>query len=191
MLRPASKNSATGGPFGSYGKAAVVGSSETPPRPAPPAGGPPPVGGGSGTAPPAAAAPCAAGAWPPCRPASPCRPPAPPPRGGPLCARIHMPEKSGLPSAVRGAGASYRICPFASRGTAGDSGTFPHCAATVTEPAITRQNTSCFTATSKVDPIVRPPSGGRCGNSGHNTTLCSTRPLLSGSTGTPTPADGV
>jgi hypothetical protein len=58
-----------------------------------------------------------------------------------------MPEKSGLslPSLVRGVGASYRIAPFSSRGTFA-SGTFPHWAATVTEPAITKQHTSNFTS---------------------------------------------
>jgi len=56
-----------------------------------------------------------------------------------------MPVKSGLPSAVLGAGASYRMAPFASRGTFG-SGTFPHCAATVTEPASIKQQTSSFTS---------------------------------------------
>ena len=68
-------------------------------------------------------------------------------RGGPLFARIHMPERSGLslPSSVRGVGASYLMPPFSSRGTF-VSGTFPHCAATVTEPANTRQHTSSFTS---------------------------------------------
>ena len=97
MLPPASKKVATGGPLGSNGKGAVAGSSDTPPRPpcadaftrrrraarvAGPATG-------------AAAAPAA--------PA----PPRPRPRpGAPLLARIQTPEKSILPSAVRGGGAS-------------------------------------------------------------------------------------
>src|SRR5688500_9889614 len=105
MLAPASKKVATGGPFGSKGKGAVAGSSETPP-PRAPAGGPPPVV-GPGSAPVAGVAAAAAPA-PAARPASPppapARPPRPPPRGGPLLARIHRPEKSILPSAVRGGG---------------------------------------------------------------------------------------
>jgi hypothetical protein len=49
-------------------------------------------------------------------------------------ARIQTPEKSGLPSAVRGAGASIRTLPSASRGTPA-VGNFGHCAATDTEQA--------------------------------------------------------
>jgi hypothetical protein len=58
-----------------------------------------------------------------------------------------MPEKSGLflPSIVRGVGASYLMAPFSSRGTFA-SGTFPHWAATVTDPAITKQHASSFTS---------------------------------------------
>jgi hypothetical protein len=58
-----------------------------------------------------------------------------------------MPVRSGLflPSTVRGVGASYLMAPFSSRGTL-VSGTFPHWAATVTEPAITKQHASSFTS---------------------------------------------
>jgi hypothetical protein len=42
-------------------------------------------------------------------------------------ARIQTPDKSGLPSAVRGAGASISTLPWASRGTSG-AGNFGHCA---------------------------------------------------------------
>jgi hypothetical protein len=55
--------------------------------------------------------------------------------------------KSGLflPSTVRGVGASYLMAPFSSRGTF-VSGTFPHWAARVAEPAITKQHASSFTS---------------------------------------------
>jgi uncharacterized membrane protein len=58
-----------------------------------------------------------------------------------------MPLKSGLflPSTVRGVGASYLMAPLSSRGTRA-SGTFPHWAARVAEPAITKQHTSSFTS---------------------------------------------
>ncbi|HKE82693.1 MAG TPA: hypothetical protein VKB50_03025, partial [Vicinamibacterales bacterium] len=62
----------------------------------------------------------------PCRP----RPPPPPP------ARIQMPEKSTLPSAVRGVGASRFGLPSAARGTPGvvyDG----HCANSVGDMATT------------------------------------------------------
>ena len=51
-----------------------------------------------------------------------------------------MPEKSGLPSAVRGVGASMRTLPCASRGTLG-SGYFGHCAPTEMEQAATMHTT--------------------------------------------------
>jgi hypothetical protein len=51
-------------------------------------------------------------------------------------ARIQTPEKSGLPSVVRGVGASMRTFPSASRG-AFASGNTGHCAARETEQAIT------------------------------------------------------
>src|SRR5262245_2768998 len=117
MLPPASKNVATGGPFGSNGNGAVAGSRVTPPR----AGAPPPVAFCAPLAPPvlaaaappvfaAAAPPVFAAAAPPFRPPRPpwaASPPRPPrPRCGALLARIHTPDKSGLPSAVRGVGAS-------------------------------------------------------------------------------------
>jgi hypothetical protein len=57
-------------------------------------------------------------------------PPWRPARGGPLFARIHIPDRSGLPSALRGVGASITILPCASRGTPG-VGNFGHCALTV------------------------------------------------------------
>src|ERR1700704_5814105 len=76
MLPPASKKVATGGAFGSNGNGAVAGPRDTPPP--------------------------ARRAAPPAAPA----PPARPRPGGPLLARIHIPERSGLPSAVRGVGAS-------------------------------------------------------------------------------------
>src|SRR5215472_2524051 len=102
MFPPASKNVATGGPFGSNGNGAVAGSRVVPPRPPP---GAPPAG------------------------ALPLPFPSPRPAGGALFARIHIPEKSGLPSAVRGTGASARTPPLESRGTLG-SVIFGHCAAT-------------------------------------------------------------
>src|SRR4030095_1616469 len=140
MLPPASKNVATGGPFGSNGKPSVGGSSWMPPLPAPnaalvspPAPAAPPAPPSLAAAPPCACAPppcpapcaCApppcpppcACAPPPCPPPCPWRPPRPPPLGGPLLARIQVPEKSGLPSAVRGVGAVMITLPCASRGT--------------------------------------------------------------------------
>src|SRR5687767_10609730 len=121
MLAPASKNVATGGPFGSNGNGAVAGSSCTvPARPAPPGCGPSPVTG-----------------------AAPCPRPRPRPPGCALLARIHTPDRSGLPSAVRGAGASARTLPCASRGTDGST-TFGHCAATDTEHATTMPITISF-----------------------------------------------
>src|SRR5262245_34633579 len=109
MFPPASKNVASGGPVGSNGNGAVLGSSDTPPRPPPdptpsvgwPPGMPPRAPGApAAAAPPAPAAPAAAG---PPAPAAPRPRPRP---GGALLARIHTPVKSILPSAVRGAGAS-------------------------------------------------------------------------------------
>src|SRR4030095_4875056 len=118
MLPPASKNVATGGPFGSNGKLSVGGSSWMPPLPAPNAALVSPPAPAAPPAPPslAAAPPCAC-APPPCPPPCPCRPPRPPPLGGPLLARVQVPEKSGLPSAVRGVGAVMITLPCASRGT--------------------------------------------------------------------------
>src|SRR5262245_15838328 len=52
--------------------------------------------------------------------------PRPLPRPSP-CARVHSPDKSGLPSAVRGTDASMLTCPFGSFGTAGFA-RFSHCA---------------------------------------------------------------
>src|SRR5262245_23279627 len=111
MLPPASKNVASGGPVGSNGKGAVLGSSETPP-PRPPPDPTPSVGWPPGMPPRAPGAPAAA-APAPAAPAAPAAaapaPAAPRPRprpGGALLARIHTPVKSILPSAVRGAGAS-------------------------------------------------------------------------------------
>jgi hypothetical protein len=49
-------------------------------------------------------------------------------------ARIHEPEKSGFPSAVRGVGASISTLPWASRGSPA-SGYFGHCAAIEAEQA--------------------------------------------------------
>ena len=86
----------------------------------------------------------------------PCRPPRPPPRGGPLFARCQTPEKSGLPSAVRGVGASMRTVPFASRGTLG-SGCFGHWALTEMEQAAmmpTIPETILFSL--NVSPLARP-----------------------------------
>jgi hypothetical protein len=60
-------------------------------------------------------------------------------------ARIHIPERSGLPSAVRGVGASQFTFPCASRGTLAD-GYFGHCAATDTEHAATTTQTTLDTA---------------------------------------------
>src|SRR5262245_25029577 len=113
MLPPASKNVATGGPDGSKGKRSVGGSSCTPPRP----------GAKAELAPLFELAPR----------------PGPVPRGGPLSARIHEPDRSGLPSARRGGGASMPTSPWAARGRGG-SGTLPHCAAaeTVKTPTKTR-----------------------------------------------------
>src|SRR5580765_3305871 len=147
MLPPASKNVATGGPLGSYGKRSVCGSSVTPPRPpanAVPVSPPRPA------APPGAAAAGlsaagAAAAPPPPAPAAPGAPaPCPRPRprpsfGGPLFARIHRPEKSGLPSGVRGVGASILILPCASRGTVG-SGIVGHWAEIAADAATTAPN---------------------------------------------------
>ena len=143
MFPPASKNVATGGPLGSNGNPSVGGSSCTPPLPPPNA---------ALVSPPPARAPAAPSrpwrlsakalrlaAWPlPPRPwappPSPWRPPRPLPRGGPLLARCHKPEKSGLPSAVRGVGAVMITLPCASRGTPAP-GNFGHCAPTETEQA--------------------------------------------------------
>src|SRR3954464_11634288 len=143
MLPPASKKVATEGPLASYGKRGVGGSSWTPPRP--PANGAlllAPAGpGASGGGPPAGGAPGGGGppgGGPPGRaprppPPWPCRP-GPVPRGGPLSARIHIPEKSGFPSAVRGAGASISTLPCASRG-APAAGCVGHCAPIATDEA--------------------------------------------------------
>src|SRR5471032_3227700 len=80
MLPPASKNVATGGPFGSYGNGGVAASSETPPRPGWNAAGPVlpsprPAAGGA----PAGGAP-AGGAPAPGAPGAPARPAPPRPR---------------------------------------------------------------------------------------------------------------
>src|SRR5262249_27842984 len=139
MLPPASKNVATGGPLASYGKRVVCGSSVTPPRPPPNTALVLPP----GTSPPCRpAAPASAGGGP-SRPAPagapPPRPPRPRPRpwlGGPLSARIQMPDKSGLPSGVRGVGASMLILPWASRGTV-ESGMTGHWAEIATDAATT------------------------------------------------------
>src|SRR6516225_978764 len=115
MLPPASKNVATGGPLGSNGNGVVVGSSGIPPR--------------KGALLSAEPNPAVSPRPPPRAPLpEPRPPPRPPPRGGALFARIHTPEKSGLPSAVRGTGASRRTAPFASRGSVG-SAIFGHWAA--------------------------------------------------------------
>ena len=55
---------------------------------------------------------------------------------GRLCSMSHMPEKSGLPSAVRGAGALRFGFPFANRGTPA-VGYFSHWADSVTDDATT------------------------------------------------------
>src|SRR5262247_2374238 len=95
----------------------------------------------------------------PCRP----RPPPPPP------ARIQMPEKSTLPSAVRGVGASRVGLPSAARGTPG-VGCDGHCANNFGDIATT-------TATTPASPIllaitrnlllVRPPSRSSLRRAGH------------------------
>src|SRR5207247_2250608 len=65
------------------------------------------------------------------------RVPGPPrPAGGWRSARSQLPERSGLPSSVRGVGASTSTRPFASRGTPG-AGYFGHCAGSETEHPIT------------------------------------------------------
>ena len=155
MLPPASKKVATGGALGSNGNGGVAGSSDTPPLA--PGRGPPPVGPPSARARPRRPPPRPGRVRPPRPPAAPPRAPgrapapprasAPPrPRpGGPLLARIHIPERSGLPSAVRGAGASQFTFPCASRGTLAD-GYFGHCAATDTEHAATTTQTTLETA---------------------------------------------
>jgi hypothetical protein len=60
-------------------------------------------------------------------------------------ARIQTPDRSGLPSAVRGVGAFINTLPWASRGTDGST-TLGHCAATETEHATTNATTVSFTA---------------------------------------------
>src|SRR5688572_6645378 len=99
-----------------------------PPPPAPPAPRPaaPPA---ACAPPPCAAAPAAGAAAPPAGAAAP-PPPAPPPRR-PRPA-FQTPEKSTLPSAVRGGGPVSTGTPFGSRGTSG-VGYDGHCAPTVTE----------------------------------------------------------
>src|SRR5688572_27943690 len=106
MFWPASKKAAIGGPFGSNGTGACAVSSDTPPPPPP------------GPQPPAP---------PPPGPPPPPPPPPPPFRGGPLFVRIQSPERSGVPAAVFGGGASIRTLPSASRGSLG-SVTGAHCA---------------------------------------------------------------
>src|SRR5688572_27835611 len=148
MFCPASKKAAIGGPIGSNGTGSCCGSSDTPP---PPPGPPPPP------APPPPPPPAA----PPAAPPPP--PPAPPPlRGGPLFVRIQSPEKSGVPAAVFGAGASIRTLPAASRGSLG-SITGSHCAAAPTVQAnAMRQGTAMCSAGAPVRGCNngRPPSAG-------------------------------
>src|SRR5687767_9056076 len=62
------------------------------------------------------------------------RPRAPPPSPR---NRTQLPDRSGLPLAMRGTGASMRTWPLSSRGTPG-AGYFGHCAASDTEPASIR-----------------------------------------------------
>src|SRR5690606_26690734 len=70
------------------------------------------------------------GAPPPCEPRAPSR--------GPLAVRIQSPERSSVPSDVRGGGASIITLPSASRGAVG-SGNSAHCAeAPVDQPTAAR-----------------------------------------------------
>src|SRR5215813_11800904 len=78
-------------------------------------------------------------------PPPPPRPPRPAAGGGAFGSRVisHTPDKSGLPSAIRGTGAFESSFPSAPNGTAA-AVYFGHCAISVVEPASTRLATANF-----------------------------------------------